>query len=52
MLKAVEWLEEPETQIKTAAYRAGYEDPAQFSKLFKKQIGLSPRQYREAILHG
>ena len=33
--------------IKEIAYRAGYEDPFYFSKQFKQQFGISPRQYRK-----
>jgi len=35
-------------QIKDIALSHGYEAPAQFSKLFKSKIGLSPQQYRLA----
>ncbi len=52
MLQAAAWLEEEVLPVKEAADRAGYADPAQFTKLFKKQIGLSPRQYRAAIQCG
>ncbi len=34
--------------VKSVALEAGYTDPAQFSKLFKKKIGLSPKQYLDA----
>ncbi len=30
--------------------KIGYEDPAYFSKLFKKQTGLTPRDYKRSIL--
>ena len=33
--------------VKEIAYRAGYEDPFYFSRQFKRQFGLSPRQYRK-----
>lgn len=35
--------------IKEIAFAAGYDDPAQFSKLFRQKIGLSPKQFREAL---
>ncbi len=46
---AARMLHDPACQIKDVAIRLGYEDPAQFSKLFKKKIGMSPRQYRLAL---
>ncbi|MBU0714399.1 MAG: AraC family transcriptional regulator [Verrucomicrobia bacterium] len=35
--------------VKQVALEAGYDDAAQFSKLFKKKIGLAPRLYRVAL---
>lgn len=35
--------------IQDIAYEIGYEDPYYFSRLFKKVIGVSPRQYREQV---
>lgn len=37
--------------VKQVAYDAGYDDIPQFSKLFKKKIGLSPRHYRATLLN-
>uniref|UniRef100_UPI00262A74C7 helix-turn-helix transcriptional regulator n=1 Tax=uncultured Alcanivorax sp. TaxID=191215 RepID=UPI00262A74C7 len=34
-----------ETVVQIAA-RLGYDDPYYFSRLFKKQMGVSPQQYR------
>lgn len=34
--------------IQQIAHEAGYEDPLQFSKIFKKHYGVSPRAYRTA----
>ena len=36
--------------IAEIAYRAGFSDQAQFSRLFKARFGASPRDYRELIL--
>ena len=52
MRQAAVWLEDTDLSVKEAADRAGYADPAQFTKLFKKQIGLSPRQYRATLQFG
>ncbi len=35
--------------IQEAGEQAGYPDPSHFSKVFKKQFGVSPRQYRSAV---
>jgi len=42
-------LHDPALSISEVAYLCGYDDPAQFSKLFSKKIGISPRQYRSVI---
>jgi AraC-like DNA-binding protein len=33
--------------VREIGYRVGYEDPYYFSRMFRKLMGLSPRQYRE-----
>ncbi len=35
------------SSVKAVAMRAGYDDPAQFSRLFKRKIGMSPRKFRD-----
>ncbi|MBN1437080.1 MAG: AraC family transcriptional regulator [Sedimentisphaerales bacterium] len=49
MRKAAAELRHLNRPIKNIARRAGYPDPAQFSKLFKAKIGLSPLQYRMTL---
>jgi AraC-like DNA-binding protein len=34
-------------QVKEAAWNCGFADPAQFSRLFRNKLGLSPAQYRQ-----
>ncbi len=34
-------------RVYEVARRAGYEDPVRFSKLFKRQMGLPPRRFRD-----
>lgn len=40
-------LKNPNRQIKDIAFLLGYDEPAQFSRAFKKQLGLSPTQFRQ-----
>lgn len=35
--------------ISEIAYKAGFNDPKYFSKCFKNEIGLTPKQYRELL---
>ena len=51
MQKAAEELRHLDRPIKNIARQAGYEDAAQFSKLFKSKVGLSPLQYRMTLPH-
>lgn len=49
MRSAARALEDQSKQIKEVAIESGFKDPAQFSKLFRSQIGLSPVNYRKTI---
>lgn len=44
--KAIEILERENIQLSELALLVGYHDYAQFSKIFKKYKGLSPKQYK------
>ena len=46
---AVHLLNTTSLQIQTVAMHCGINDVQYFSKLFKKQIGKTPKEYREAI---
>jgi len=52
MRHAAQLLQDPARQVKEVAVQCGYEDPAQFCKLFKKKIGLAPQTYRRALVRG
>lgn len=47
MKKACELLNDDTVKIYTIAELVGYKDPRYFSALFKKYVGLTPRQFRE-----
>jgi AraC-like DNA-binding protein len=47
-----ELLEEPDSKIIDAAAAVGYSDPSHFSRAFRRVGGVTPRQYRDAVLSG
>ncbi len=44
--KAKEFLMNEELSVGSIAYSVGYSDPLNFSKIFKKKTGVSPKEYR------
>ncbi|QDX91244.1 AraC family transcriptional regulator [Brevibacillus laterosporus] len=48
--KAVIYLETTDLSIQEIAFELGFEDANYFSRLFKKQMNMSPREYRTARL--
>lgn len=38
---------EPGKTVAEVAYKLGFEYPQYFSRLFKKKVGVSPKQFRE-----
>ncbi|MBL9215941.1 MAG: helix-turn-helix transcriptional regulator [Opitutaceae bacterium] len=46
--RAKELLRESHLQVAEIAATVGYQDPFQFSKMFRKREGVSPRQFRES----
>lgn len=52
MDKAKKLLENPSLRIGDIAEKVGFLDMAHFSRVFKKQVGLSANEYRNTILGG
>ncbi|NMB97910.1 MAG: helix-turn-helix transcriptional regulator [Clostridiaceae bacterium] len=47
LAKAIDLLNEVNLSISDICYEVGFNDTAYFSKIFKKETGISPRQYRK-----
>jgi AraC-like DNA-binding protein len=50
MQKAAEHLLQTTESVQAVGFHYGYDDPARFTKAFKKHHGLAPRDYRQRIL--
>lgn len=48
--KAKKLLHNKELNIKNICIETGYSDPNYFSRIFKKQVGLTPTEYRETLV--
>lgn len=48
MRRAARALRDLDKPIKAVAREIGYSEPRQFSRMFKKQMGMTPTQYRES----
>jgi AraC-like DNA-binding protein len=40
---------DPEQTVREVALAVGYRQPAQFAKAFRRQFGVSPAEYRDAV---
>jgi two-component system response regulator YesN len=47
--KAKKLLQNRELSIKTICVDTGYSDPNYFSRIFKKQVGITPTEYRDKL---
>jgi AraC family transcriptional activator of pobA len=50
MLEACRKLTYAPSGVASIAYELGFQDPAYFSRLFKKRLGLTPKQFRQQPL--
>lgn len=50
--KAKELLEKPSLRIHEVSEMLGFQNPAYFSFYFKKNMGMTPREYRDSISNG
>ena len=44
-------LVEGEKSVSEIAYQLGFENPPYFSRLFKKEVGISPKDFKNHILN-
>jgi AraC-like DNA-binding protein len=49
--RSISLLNDPAVSVTEIAYRLGYSEPAHFSRAFRRLTGMSPREYRERIVH-
>jgi AraC family transcriptional regulator, transcriptional activator of pobA len=50
IIEAEKYLKHTDYSVSEIAYRLNFTDPAYFSRLFKKQMGVSPKVFRENAL--
>lgn len=48
-IEAEKYLKHTEYRVSEIAYRLNFEDPAYFSRFFRKYAGISPKQYRDKL---
>ncbi|MBP1753883.1 MAG: two component system response regulator, partial [Firmicutes bacterium] len=48
--RAKQLLQNKEVSIKNICVETGYSDPNYFSRIFKKQVGITPSEYRDTIV--
>lgn len=51
MQRACSYLQFSGLKIKEIAFRLGYYDPFHFSKAFRREMGITPREYRKRYTH-
>lgn len=46
MEQAIRLMEDEEKKLETISFLVGYDDYNYFSRVFRKKVGVSPREYR------
>ena len=46
---AKERIHDPQLSLSEIAYWLGFKYPQHFTRLFKQQVGISPKEYRESM---
>lgn len=49
MQQACRLLRDLDRPVKAIGFECGYEEPSDFSRMFKRVVGVSPREYRESL---
>lgn len=49
--RAKQLLADRRSPVKEIAWRCGFDTPAAFSAAFRKNVGMTPKQFRQTILH-
>ena len=49
MEKAAELMKDPDKKLETISFLVGYDDYNYFSRVFRKKMGCSPRDYRNNL---
>ena len=49
MEKAAELMKDPDKKLETISFLVGYDDYNYFSRVFRKKVGMSPRDYRSKM---
>ena len=47
--EAKKWIHDPHLSLSEIAYGLGFKYPQHFTRLFKKQVGVSPKEYRKSL---
>jgi two-component system response regulator YesN len=47
IIKAMEYLRDPQFKVYEVATKTGFNDEKYFSKVFKKNVGITPKEYKE-----